>query len=273
MKKIKIKQPFASMVICGAFQTIPNLWENVLHGETIYIYAEGVDESFYNGFDLKNEIHKSIWNEMSFGNIPDGVFPNDVFLGCVSVNQASKSPNHWGHMESIVYVSDPCTFFHPIENFDISFTFLESQRKRRTTLKRMWVDDDVLMIPVCQNMFENVCNIKRYQSVFFFWKSYFNSLFSSFSLDKSVEKPGDYLSTAVFYHGNKNIRFECSGIGFSIDSEYGFICIIEPEYIDHGNTLEKIPIDNPARAKQEVKKKSQYVRFISVPMGGMKKRW
>lgn len=58
MKKIKIKQPFASMVICGAFQTIPNLWENVLHGETIYIYAEGVDESFSMDLTLKMKFTK-----------------------------------------------------------------------------------------------------------------------------------------------------------------------------------------------------------------------
>ena len=80
MKKLKLSQPYASMVISGTLEAVPNIWGDVKYGEKIFIYADNVDKDFENGLDYNKALHRKVFNEMFLGNIPDSLFNTEDFL-------------------------------------------------------------------------------------------------------------------------------------------------------------------------------------------------
>lgn len=266
MRKLRLKQPYASMVLCGAWQTIPNVWGYVPQGEKIYIYAEEVDACFENGLDTQKELHQKISNEMVLGNIPDEEFDCNSFLGYVCASHTSHNTNHWSGQASIMYVSHPHLFYQPVEGYDTGFDKLESQRKHTSTLNRMYVENNTLKIPVSKHTWELVNHLKPLEYLYLFWEPYMGQLFSS--LADSDEKPGDNVDEVTFFYKKNEINFAGCSVGFSFLHQE-FILAIEVGAINHGTTLEQMT--DHKEEPPEKKERSEYVHLITTPMGGMTK--
>lgn len=111
MRKLKLPQPYASMVMSGALDIVPDLWGDVKYEEKIFIYADEVAKEFNDGLDYSKEIHRKVFNEMTLGNIPDAEFEVMTFLGYVIVHCAGTPFRYWS--ENIyrgVFVKSPHKF-------------------------------------------------------------------------------------------------------------------------------------------------------------------
>ena len=65
-EKIRLPQPYATMVALGILQTLPNNWDDVRCGEKIFIYADGLDEKLQFGLDYGNPLHRKIHIQYSY---------------------------------------------------------------------------------------------------------------------------------------------------------------------------------------------------------------
>ena len=70
MKKIKLPQPYAQMVVCGALGSIPNIFEETKRLEKVFVFAEDFDDINDKGLDFDNKLHQRVWNEMTLGIYP-----------------------------------------------------------------------------------------------------------------------------------------------------------------------------------------------------------
>lgn len=95
MRKLRLPQPFAQMVVCGALKSIPNIFDDIKKLEKVFIYADDFEEEFKHGLVFSDKLHQRIWNEITLGNIPDETFYSNCFIGDVIVSSEEKVEDKW----------------------------------------------------------------------------------------------------------------------------------------------------------------------------------
>lgn len=292
MKRIKLPQPYASMVIAGILQTLPNQWLNVKFGEKIFIYADDLAEEFIDGPDYSKAFHRKIYNEMFMGNLPDGVFPTQRFLGYVRVYYSGViNPDLVKDGQQYIFVTLPHKLTTNIEKFNCKDEILEQTTAHRVHLKTIQKQGSDLYVPVCKNVWQRLHNMEECQCVCMFWESYMAAYtLGCFSLEHTNIEDVDEVH---FQYNNKTISFMTDGgVGEEPMPQYSkgklvSILSFNLQYLADNYTLIELGTDKkPETAKDEGgcddandtsfetsrKKCRQYIKFISTPMGGMT-RW
>ena len=294
MTKIKINQPFASMIMSGRMNTIPIKIDKVAAGEKIYIYADQINPDFYDGLDYNKPLHRKVYNEMFFGYIPDRIFPCGKFLGYVIAEEIIKSRGC-----KRVKVSLPRIFQQFINNYDCEEEEFLNRKASAPKVSQIVRWDNDLYLPVSRTVMEKLNDTKNWKNINFFWEKYMKESIPNFlCFSKDMEE----IERVFFTYRKKTI-------GFNL--EWGVNCNPLPELSKGKNKLvwyvhielegrvnegsiPKIeesddyylfrPIqlysDTPMlndSIKNEIKEFERkpynpYVRIISTPMGGMT-RW
>lgn len=292
MKKLKLPQPYASMVAAGILQTIPNQWNDVKFGEKIFIYADDLAEEFSDGPDYSKAFHRKIFNEMFMGNLPDGDFPTQRFIGYVRVYHSGTIDPDWAKDgQQSIFVTLPYKLITNIEKFDCKDEILEQVPARRVYLKSIRKNGSHLYVPVCKNVWQRLHDMNECQGVCMFWESYMATFGTGcFSMDDTdIEE----VEEVHFQYNNRTITFATDGgVGENIEPLYnkkGFVSLLSfnLQYLIDNYTLIELRVDNKPETDREDdycddiddtdsepsgREHRQYIRFISTPMGGMT-RW
>ncbi len=287
MKKIKLRQPYASMVISGALEVIPNIWDDVEYNEKIFIYADKVGKDCNNGLDPFNKLHRKAFNEMFLGNIPDSMlssifgadfsdedFKTGAFLGYVSVYHSGEVIKYWSNKsEEELFVSHPHEFKQKIEDFDSDFATLESAHSCPIKTKRMARKDNRLYVPVGKYVWNMLHSDDGYENVVMFHEQYMNKIVPRMYME---EIDWERIKMVTF-------RYKNSIISFPTNYETGVICpseicdktnegnihILNFDLYDPANNSRKSMKNREEQSQIEAKKnKRKYLRIIYTPMGG-----
>lgn len=292
MKKLILSQPYASLVIGGILQTLPNEWNDLKYGEKIFIYADNIDKNYLNGLDYSKASDRRIFNEMFLGNIPDGDFPTHQYIGFVKVYHTGIVQKDWlKDLQSSIFVSFPYKLCECIENYECEDNRLENARARRVHLKKIQKVGSDLYVPVCKNIWHRLHNLEECVNVCMFWEDYMSSFtLGCFSLDNNYIEEVDEVH---FQYNNKTISFLIDGgVGEKPISGYNskeFVSLLafNLSYLKENNVLIELGRSStPKDSKQEenITKENEevtdairkefrpFIRFISTPMGGMT-RW
>lgn len=298
MKKLKLPQPYASMVIAGTLQTLPNVWRNVKYGEKIFIYADDMDKELRDGLDYTKPLHRKIYNESFLGNISDDDFPTQKFIGYVRVYHTGVVQEGWiKNQQSSLFVTCPHKLNTFIEGFNCDDNYLDNAPSRQVTLRAIERKGAELYVPVGKSIWQRLKDPEECVGVCMFWESYMNAFSNAyFSLgNEDIEDITD-----IHFKYNKNsISFLTDGyVGELPAPEYStgeLVSLLSFNlcYRNLGSTLKEVGAyrkeENPTLNKggnhlesniqeteKEVEEKRKeyrpYIRFISTPMGGMT-RW
>lgn len=297
MRKIRLPQPYAQMVVCGALRSIPNRFKGLRSLEKIYIYADDFAPDFQNGIDIDNELHRRVCNEMVLGNIPDDTYHYNCFIGYVIISSEEESYDNW-YAEYIEHlqVKNAKEFRTYVENYDTEFSFLESTKVKGTELRRIKRDGNRLTVPLGKAAWEKLKYKETAEELYLFWEPYMSRItpfwLSLFTKELDVD---DDIDEVVFKYHNQTKMFDsfgvCSGsITFEIGvDKYGkpkhksfYVLKFCLEHLIKGDRIEELPsmtgpiedINNDVNEIEDepVRKfRNPWPRFISVPMGGQNK--
>lgn len=291
MRKLKLNQPYASMVICGALQTIPNRWDDIKEGEKILIYADEVSDQFIKQpLDFKNEVHRKFMNELFFGNLPEGTYPVDKYLGYVIVSSSGTRTKNWPN-EKYVFVKDPHVFDQSVENFKCDIYQLDKLPSHPSKLKRMERKGDRLIVPVGLSAWQQLRDEDEYKDMFIFWESYMGKIvppvFANILEPPSEDDDDGEIWEIHFVYDNKVIKFVTNySVGWNMAAykENGKTKGIEVFQFDldelsPNSTLGFFKKREPVRSDKSGKNTAysqgnthEWVHIIYTPMGGMT-RW
>lgn len=286
MRKLKLPQPYASMVIAGTLKTIPDIWGDVEYNEKIFIYADGVDKEFENGLDLDNEMHQKVFNEMFYGNIPDETFIVDAYLGYVFVTHTGDLMEEWfKRTDRFLFVNCAHEFDEPICNFDTKIKELVDAPAHRTKIRRMRREGDTLMVPVGEYTWNILRDKNDYKNVYMFWESYMSEIVQP--LLSMEDDDRNEIEDIYFKYKNHTMRFYTNfQVGADVVGDKTHTYFIfrfdlddlamgsETDFKEDPHT-EKAGFELDERNELSFKKDSpskngrrQWIHFISVPMGG-----
>lgn len=292
MKKIKLPQPYAQMVACGALGSIPNIFEETKKLEKVFVFAEDFDDIDDKGLDFDNELHQRIWNEMTLGNIPDKTFFTDCFIGYVIVSSEEEVKDKWMQdTEKYLKVKVAKEFKTYIDNYETTFSVLEAAKVKSGGLRRMERNGSQLIVPVGKDAWNALKYKESLSKVFLFWEKYMSEITSFIFSNEDYE--GE-MTDIIFKYRNQTKRFDADSCG----SNYRALEIMIDEkgkkkyksyftfdfhllYINYGNTFAEIPSQakgqtvDPENEDVDEYEKREFCnprpRFISTPMGGMTK--
>lgn len=300
MKKIKLPQPYAQMVACGALGSIPNIFEETKKLEKVFVFAEDFDDIDDKGLDFDNELHQRIWNEMTLGNIPDSTFSYNCFIGYVIVSVEEEVKDKWlPETDKYLKVKVAKEFKTYVDNYETAFPVLEATKVKSSGLRRMERNGSQLIVPVGREAWNALKYKETMNQVFLFWEQYMSEIAPSLF---SEELDEEEMTDIIFKYRNQTKRFEAYGAGSNCKTleilidEKGkkknkcyFTFDFNLEYINKGAYIEEIP----SQPKDEIKFKERedaterededvteferrefhypWPRFISTPMGGMTK--
>jgi len=292
MRKIKLEQPYASMVICGALQTIPSRWDDIKEGEKILIYADGVSQQFAKEpLDFRNEVHRKFINELFFGNLPEETYPVGKYLGYVKVSSSGTRTKNWPtDNDKFIFVKDPHIFDIAIEDFKCDIYQLDKLASHPSNPRRMERKGWQLIVPVGLSAWQQLRNEDEYKDVFVFWESYMGKIvppvFANILQEPSSDDD-DEISEVHFVYNNQVIKFVTDfSVGWNMAGykENGKIKSIEVFQFDLDDLSPNSKLGffkkrEPIRAEKGVRNNStasgnnrEWVHIIYTPMGGMT-RW
>lgn len=292
MKRLKLPQPYASMVTAGILQALPNQWEDIQYGEKIFIYADDLAKQFCNGPDYSNAFHQKIFNEMFMGNLPDSDFPTQRFLGYVRVYHKGIIDTEWiKDDQQTIFVGLPHKLMTIIDDFNSDDESLERACARKATLKSIQKNGSNLYVPVCKSIWQRLHNDQECLNVCMFWEDYMAAYtLGCFSLESIDIEEVDEIH---FRYNGKTISFITDGgVGEEIVSNFSKNEVVSlllfnlryrkdrytvkelniSEIIEEsklGTYIDKDELEKTASPEKEYR---PYIRFISTPMGGMT-RW
>lgn len=292
MRKLKLEQPYASMVICGALQTIPNLWNDIKEGEKILIYADEVSQQFVKEpLDFKNEVHRKFMNELFFGNLPENTYPVEKYLGYVIVSSVGTRTKNWPiGTDKFVFVKNPHVFDLSIEDFKCDIYQLDKLPSHPSNPRRMERKGSELIVPVGLSAWQQLRDEEEYKDVFVFWESYMGKIvppvFANILEPPSLDDDDDIWEVHFVYE-NKVIKFVTNYsvgwnmAGYKEDGKTKSIEVFQFD-LDDLSPNSKLGFFKKREAVRTVKsekkshvesgKNSEWVHIIYTPMGGMT-RW
>lgn len=292
MKKIKLPQPYAQMVVCGALGSIPNIFEETKRLEKVFVFAEDFDDINDKGLDFDNKLHQRVWNEMTLGNIPDKTFSTDCFIGYVIVSSEEEVKDKWKQdTEKYLKVKVAKEFKTYVENFETTFSVLEAAKIKSGGLRRMDRNGSQLIIPVGRETWNAFKYKETINQVFLFWEQYMSEITPFLLANKDDD---DEMTDIIFKYRNQTKRFEADGAGSNIKTldilidnkgkkiyKNYFAFDFNLLYINNGNSYAEIPSQPKGQAldpecEDEAESEEREFcnprpRFISTPMGGMTK--
>lgn len=286
MRKIRLEQPYASMVICGALQTIPNRWDDIKEGEKILIYADGLSQQFIKeSLDFKNEVNRKFINELFFGNLPEDSYPVGQYLGYVKVSNSGTRTKNWPiDSDNFLFVKDPHVFDIVIEDYKYDIYQLDKLASHLSTLKRMERKGWKLTVPVGLSAWQQLRNEEEYKEVFIFWESYMGKIvppvFANILTPPSLDDD-DEISEVHFVYDNKVIKFITdysvgwNMMGYEENGKTKNIEVFQFD-LDALSPNSKIGFFKKRELINEEKRtasdnKHEWVQIIYTPMGGMTK--
>lgn len=297
MKKIILPEPFASMVIIGALDFIPNEWEDIKIGEKIFIYAKGTHKDFQNEFKVLNIYHRKVYNEMFFGNLPNVLDEEGKFIGYVQVKEKKTGNIEWSEFSnSILEVHNNFKFKYPVYNYNADFTSLETVSGNKVKLKRMRVDRKKLIVPVGIEEWQQLNANIGCANLSIPYEEYMDKIFPTFNIFGDYDED-DEITEIYFERNGKKVKYESSGVSksfiskkewngnlfftlnFHLESQdFGTYVVptntdnFDPEEYKQNKKLEKL------QEKEEEENWSPFypgeatvksVKTISIPLGGM----
>ncbi len=280
MRKIKLEQPFASMVMCGALQTIPDMWGDVKIGEKILVYAGETSRSFFDSpFDCGCELDRKYSNEVFFGNISDTTYLVNEYLGYVIVTSEGCVTEGWPiDTDLFLFVRKPYEFEQKIENYNEDILKLDTIRAHPFPRKKMKRSGDVLYVPVGESAWNEVRDKEQFKNTFVFWESYMNEISPSPWRIDNLDMLCKSIFEVRFCYGSKEIIFEASvgasetGWNMRQYEKKGKKYNVEvfEFYLFDLDVLSKVGFktNEPSQRKSP---RQPWVRIISTPMGGMTK--
>ena len=280
MRKIKIEQPFASLVICGALQTIPDKWGDVKVGEKIFIYAGVISKSYLSSpFDCGCELDRKYSNEMFFGNISEDTYTVNEYLGYVTVASEGKTTDGWPlDTDKILFIRRPFVFEETIENYNEDILRLNTLHAHPFPRKIMKHDGQVLYVPVGESAWNEVRDKEQFKKTFVFWESYMSKISPyPWGTDK-FDMEYETIFEVRFCYGKQEIIFQAnvgaSELGWNIrqyekDGKKYNVDVFEFNLYNL-DVLSKVDFINKERTQRE-NSRQPWVRIISTPMGGMTK--
>lgn len=292
MKKIRLPQPYAQMVVCGALSSIPNIFKDTKRLEKVFVFAEEFEDIDDQGLNFDNGLHQRVWNEMKLGNIPDRTFSIDCFIGYVIVSTEEEADDKWRSVaEKHLKVKVAKEFKTYVEAYETTFPVLEAAKVKSSGLRRMERNGNQLIVPVGRETWNALKYKETIDQVFLFWEQYMSEITP---LLFSNEDDDDEMTDIIFKYRNQTKRFEAYGAGSNIKTldvlidkkgkkvyKNYFTFDFNLLYINNGNTYEEIPsqpkgraIDPESEDETESDKRefcNPWPRFISTPMGGMTK--
>ena len=286
MRKLKLEQPYASMVICGALQTIPSRWDDIKEGEKILIYADGVSQQFTKEpLDFRNEVHRKFMNELFFGNLPEETYPVGKYLGYVKVSSSGTRTKNWPTDNSkFIFVKDPHVFEIAIEDFKCDIYQLDKLSSHPSNPRRMERKGWQLIVPVGLSAWQQLRSEDEYKDVFVFWESYMGKIVPPVFANIDDEEE---IGEVHFVYDNKTIKFVTDySVGWNMAGykENGKTKGIEVFQFDLDDLSPNSKLgffkkrETIRTAKSEKKSyagsgnNSEWVHIIYTPMGGMT-RW
>ena len=280
MRKIKIEQPFASMVICGALQTIPDNWGDVKVGEKILIYAGDISKNYLSSpLDCGSELDRKYSNEMFFGNISEDTYTVNEYLGYVTVASEGKTTDGWPlETDKVLFVRRPYEFEEKIENYNEDILRLDSLHAHPFPRKTMRHDGQVLYVPVGESAWNEVRDKELFNKTFVFWESYMSEISPYPWRTDRFDLEYDTIFEVRFCYGKQEIIFQAnvgaSDLGWNIrqyekDGEKYNVDVFEFNLFQL-DVLSKVGFINKEQTQRE-NSRQPWVRIISTPMGGMTK--
>lgn len=292
MKKIRLKQPYAALVISGLLKRIPYIWVKYEKDEPIFIYAEERDDNTPDGkLDVCNEFHKKLYNGVLMGNVIKNDLEIDGYIGYVTADYLSAEDCTWlGKSMESLYVHNPHRFTEIESSYTKSFNSLRQLETIPVEPKKIVRQHHNLIVPVGETTWRklNKWNNKGKQRNYMVFDEAF--LF----IESGIRR---YL-----YDGNgKEIvisrvtfQFKCSSIIFDARGTEieNIIFDVEEEFTDEDvdvlhfrlKYLPKSKRSNDEEAfcdelvrklrivNEQLKPKSIPTQIISIPMGKMNKR-
>ncbi len=280
MRKIKLEQPFASLVMCGALQTIPDKWGDVKIGEKILIFAGDSSRCFFDSpFDCGCELDRKYSNEVFFGNISDTTYSVNEYLGYVIVASEGNTTEGWPiDTDKFIFVRKPFEFEQKIENYDEDIFKLDTLHAHPFPRKIMMRKGEVLYVLVGESAWNEVRDKEQFRKTFVFWESYINEIIPSpWGIDNL-----DILCKSIFEigfcYGNKEIIFEAnvgaSETGWNMrqyenDGKKHNVEVFEFNLYDL-DVLSKVGFKTN-ELSQRKSPRQPWIRIMSTPMGSMTK--
>ena len=283
MRKIILDQPFASMVICGTLQTIPDKWGDIKIGEKILVYAGDISKEYlHSQFDCGSELDRKYSNEIFLGNIPDTTYKVNEYLGYVTVTAHGTTTEGWPlNTEKYIYVCKPYEFEQKIDNYNediLKLDNLPAHPFQRNIMKRK---GDELIIPVGESGWNAIRDKEHFKDTFVFWEDYMNRIIPSPWNPKRTEEHEGPICRVFFVHKNQEVIFETNlfeGVSESGWSERHYIKNGEDHRVEtfEFNLYDLDMCSKVGFIENELEEKyssrNQWVKMISTPMGGMT-RW
>lgn len=297
MRKIRLPQPYAQMVACGALKSIPNVFDDIKKLEKVYIFADDFEDKYRSGLDFDNELHQRIWNEMTLGNIPDKTYSYNCFIGYVIVSAEEESEDNWmANCDKYLKTKVAKEFKEYIDNFECPDSILQEAKTKAKVLQRMVRNGDSLIVPVGKDTWDALKYRETIDSVFLFWEPYMSEI-SPFLFSKEfMEFESEDIVDIIFKYRNLTKRFEADCAGSNVRSckvvvdksgktkvKSYFTFDFNLENIIKGGCYEEIPYkpqkkhiekssDEDIEENTSVREfRNPWPRFISTPMGGMNK--
>ncbi len=291
MRKLKLEQPYASMVVCGFLQTIPNRWDDIKEGEKVLIYADCLSTQFAKDpMDFKKEVHRIFMNELFFGNLPEGTYPVNQYIGYVVVSSSGTKTKNWPN-EPYVFVKDPHVFDQPIEDFKCDIYQLDKLPSHPPVIKRMVRKGSQLIVPVGLSAWQQLRDEDEFKDVFIFWESYMGKIvppvFVNILEPPSEDDDDEEIWEVHFVYENQVIKFVTNySVGWNMAGykENGKTKGVEVFQFDldelsPNSKLGFFKKREPIRAAKSENKSyagsgssNEWVHIIYTPMGGMT-RW
>ncbi len=298
MKKIKLPQPYAQMVVCGALGSIPNIFEDTKRLEKVFVFAEDFDDINDQGLNFDNDLHQRVWNEMTLGNIPDRIFSTDCFIGYVIVSAEEVAEDQWmPDTEKYLKVKVAKEYKTYVENYETTFSVLEAAKVKSGGLRRMERNRSQLIVPLGREAWNALKYRETLNQVFLFWEQYMSKI-TPFLFSEELDE--EEMTDIIFKYRNQTKRFEAYTAGSNVKTleilieEKGkkkyksyFTFDFNLERINKGYYYEEIPsqpqgkivfeesqagIDRDEETEFERRDyRNPWPRFISTPMGGMNK--
>ena len=222
MKKLKITQPYASMIVAGVLKEIKNIWDNTSIGERIYIYAEDIDREFNEGLNYENPFHRYVYNQMFLGNIPDKIFPCKKYIGWVEVKGINYEANE-------LSVSSPRIFIKPCIYFNTSETELAGLKAVSKDIKYISREGNNLYVPIGKEIKLLLRDPRKWKEINMFWEPYMSQYLQDFwSLFTTDHEDFEDIERVYFLYNS---------VPYGFDLEDGAYCDILPELSKEGNNI------------------------------------
>lgn len=272
MRKLKLRQPYASMVISGALETIPDIWGNVKYGEKIFIYSDDLAEDFKDGLDFHKKVHRKVFNEMFLGNIPDEEYVSGVFLGYVSVYHTGRLTKYWSEsIDCLLFIKDPHEFDFLTEDYGTNFHDLEDISSHPVKHREITRNRHILTVPVGEYTWNQLRNKDRYKDAYLFWEQYMEKLLPTlFSEEFDNEEPIQlvkfkYKAQVITFYTNCNTGWVIQTNLFENSIVDGYVLNFDLCQLSQDSEVGFVEQETSFEPKR------QWIHVISTPMGGMTK--